>query len=377
MIAPASAIWLALLFAVAMLTGCVSGAAMSSGGGDGYSVYVASESADQVSHIRFEGGTATVERQRTVGSLASELDAPHGLAISPDGRHYYVTLGHGRPFGWLWKMTTDGDEVVARTMLGLFPASVDVTPDGEYAFVSNFNLHGDHVPSSVSKVHLPSMHEVTRTETCVMPHGSRVNPQGTRHYSTCMMDQLLVEIDVQTGSVGRMFSVEPGREGPAPVRRESGHRMPRDGMAVCSPTWVSPSHDGARVFVACNRSNEILEIDVGSWTLVRRISTGEGPYNLEPTPDGRLLLATLKNRNAPATEIFDISTGRSVGRIANATVLPHGIAITSDSRFAFVSVEGVGAEAGRVDVIDLATLSRVASVEVGQQAAGIAVVRSR
>ncbi|MBA2670715.1 MAG: YncE family protein, partial [Gemmatimonadetes bacterium] len=133
----------------------------------------------------------------------------------------------------------------------------------------------------------------------------------------------------------------------------------------------------ARVFVACNRSNEILEIDVGSWTLVRRISTGEGPYNLEPTPDGRLLLATLKNRNAPATEIFDISTGRSVGRIANATVLPHGIAITSDSRFAFVSVEGVGAEAGRVDVIDLATLSRVASVEVGQQAAGIAVVRSR
>jgi DNA-binding beta-propeller fold protein YncE len=345
--------------------------------GGGYRVYVASESADQVSLIRFENGRAMVERQRTVGSFASELDAPHGLAVSPDGRHYYVTLGHGRPFGSLWKMTTQGDEVVARTMLGHFPASVDVTPDGEYAFVANFNLHGDHVPSSVSKVHLSSMQEVTRTETCVMPHGSRVNPQGTKHYSTCMMDDMLVEIDVPTGSIARMFSVAPGREGPAPARREGGHRMPRGGSAVCSPTWASPSHDGARVFVACNRSNEIVEIDVGSWSLGRRIPTGEGPYNLEPTPDGRLLLATLKNRAAPATEVFELSSGRSVSRIANTTVLPHGIAISGDSRFAFVSVEGVGAEAGRVDVIDLTSLSRVASVEVGQQAAGIAVVRAR
>jgi DNA-binding beta-propeller fold protein YncE len=375
--ARASAARPSLLVALALLSGCVSSAGVPSGASVGYSVYVASESADEVSLIRFDGGVATVERQRTVGSLASELDAPHGLAISPDGRHYYVTLGHGRPYGWLWKMSVEEDEVVGRTMLGHFPASVDLTPDGEYAFVSNFNLHGDHLPSSVSKVHLPSMHEVARTETCVMPHGSRVNPQGTRHYSTCMMDQLLVEIDVPTGAVARMFSVAPGREGPAAARRQGEHRMPRAGVTVCSPTWASPSHDGTRIFVACNRSNEILEIDVESWTLVRRFSTGEGPYNLEPTPDGRLLLATLKNRDAPATEVFDLATGRSLRRIANTTVLPHGIAISGDSRFAFVSVEGVGAEAGRVDVIDIAALSRVASVEVGQQAAGIAVVRSR
>jgi hypothetical protein len=37
-----------------------------------------------------------------------------------------------------------------------------------------------------------------------------------------------------------------------------------------------------------------------------------------------------------------------------------------------VSSEGVGAAPGTVDVWDLAALARVASVEVGQQAGGIA-----
>ena len=34
--------------------------------------------------------------------------------------------------------------------------------------------------------------------------------------------------------------------------------------------------------------------------------------------------------------------------------------------------EGVGAQPGKVDVYDLAALTRVASVDVGQQAGGIA-----
>ena len=45
--------------------------------------------------------------------------------------------------------------------------------------------------------------------------------------------------------------------------------------------------------------------------------------------------------------------------------------ISPDSRYAFVTLEGVGAEPGTVDVVDLGALSRVASVDVGQQAGGI------
>jgi DNA-binding beta-propeller fold protein YncE len=355
----------------ALLAGCAGAAALPasapSAAAGGYEVWVASESIDQVSRILVEDGVARLDRQWTVGTVPVEIDGPHGLALSPDGRFAYVSIAHGTPFGSLWKLDAESGQVLERTTLGLFPATVDVTPDGEYGFVSNFNLHGDHVPSSISKVHLPTMAEVARTETCVMPHGSRVNPQGTKQYSACMMDQVLVEIDVATGEVARRFSVAPGMEGAEHAGME--HASDR----VCSPTWAQPSADGSKVYVACNRSAEILEVDVASWTLSRRFATGEAPYNLAVTPDGRYLLATLKNRSAPATEVIDLASGRSLARVPATTVLPHGVVVSPDSRFAFVSVEGVGSEPGKVDVIDLGTLRRVDSVEVGQQAGGIAV----
>jgi hypothetical protein len=45
--------------------------------------------------------------------------------------------------------------------------------------------------------------------------------------------------------------------------------------------------------------------------------------------------------------------------------------VTPDNRYAFISVEGVGAEPGTVEVIDLGSLTTVATVDVPEQAAGI------
>jgi DNA-binding beta-propeller fold protein YncE len=337
-----------------------------------YEAWVTSESADQIARVRFGPDGAEVVHRRNVGSMPVEIDGPHGVAASPDGRFIYVSIGHGVPFGSLWKIDVATDEVVARTLLGLFPATVSVTPDGEYAFVSNFNLHVDPFPSSISKVHLGTMAEVARTETCVMPHGSRINPQGTRHYSVCMMDQLLVEIDVATGEVSRTFSVARGMEGAAaPEATPMRHDDPN--AELCNPTWAEPSADGSSVFVTCNRAREVLEIDVDDWRVVRRFATGEAPYNLASTPDGRYLLVSLRNRPDPALEIYDLESGEQAGRVPTTTTLVHGIAVTPDSRYAFVTAEGVGSEPGRVDVVDLRTLRRVASAAVAQQATGIAI----
>ncbi|HUE97455.1 MAG TPA: hypothetical protein VMN39_12400 [Longimicrobiaceae bacterium] len=340
-----------------------------------YEAWVTSESADQVSLVRFGPAGAEVVHTQPVGMMPVEIDGPHGVAVSPDGSFIYVTTGHGVPNGYLWKIDTRTMQVLGRTPLGRFPATVSVTPDGQFGFISNFNLHGDPIPSSISKVHLGTMAEVARTETCVMPHGSRINPQGTRHYSVCMMDQLLVEIDVGTGAVRRFFSLAPGHEGPvegaagAPAEHE-----PAADADICSPTWAEPSADGSSVFVTCNRRGEVVEVDVASWAVERRIETGESPYNLATTPDGRYLLISLRNRTDPALEVYDVASGRQVGRVPATTTLVHGIAVTPDSRYAFATAEGVGAEPGKVDVVDLRELRRVGSVEVGQQATGVAVV---
>ena len=140
--------------------------------------------------------------------------------------------------------------------------------------------------------------------------------------------------------------------------------------ATCSPTWAQPSADGTRIYVACNKADEILEIDRDGWTVSRRFATGRGPYNLAVTPDGRLLVASLKQGGA--VQVWNLASGESVMQEKSSTTVTHGVAISPDSRYAFVSNEGVGAAPGKVDVYDLHALTRVASVEVGQQAGGIA-----
>lgn len=147
--------------------------------------------------------------------------------------------------------------------------------------------------------------------------------------------------------------------------------MPGD--VGCSPTWAQPSPDGTRVWVACNKSSEIVEIDAAAWSLARRIPAGDGVYNLAVTHDGSRLVAT--NKRGQSVSVFDTGSGRELARIPTTRRVTHGVAITSDDRYAFVSNEGVGSERSTVDIIDLTTLTRVATVEVGQQAGGIDVVK--
>jgi DNA-binding beta-propeller fold protein YncE len=355
-----------------------------------YRAYVASEAADAISLVRYGPHGLAVDHTLATGVMPNDIDGPHGLALSPDGASYFVSFAHGQPFGAVWKYSIPTDKVLGQVTLGMFPATMQVTPDGEFLYVVNFNLHGDHVPSSVSVVATDTLLEIARIRTCVMPHGSRLNAQGTRHYSACMMDDRLVEIDTGTLKVSRYFTVTPGQEAGhtgappsvqappaahAPHAAGHGTDPPPPGTKTCSPTWAQPSADGRRVFVACNASSDIVEIDAASWQAVRRLPAGPGVYNLAVTSDGRMLIAS--NRRGQSVSAFDTASGRELARLPTKRRVVHGIAVTHDDRFAFVTVEGVASEPGTVEVVDLAALKTVATVDVPPQAGGVDVLPDR
>lgn len=356
-----------------------------------YYVYVGAESADLVHRIRLDASGVSVDRTIPVGEMAVENEGPHGLNVSPDGSYWYMTTAHGVPDGKLWKFAAGPDTLVAAPiLLGKFPATLDLTADGLYALVANFNLHGEHVPSTVSVVFTPDMVEVDQIPTCTMPHGLRMAPDGVFAYTLCMMDDQMVEIDTRTFEVSRRFSVATGREaalvdwdvpeivtGPNGMSRTVGTGGGMPGMdhgahrmdPTCSPTWVQPAPDERTLYVACNKSDEILVVDRESWSMVRKFPAGRAPYNLGVTPDGRVLVASLKG--AGQVQFFEAATGRSLATVPSSTTVTHGVAVSPDSRYAFVSVEGKGSEPGKVDVYDLRTFTVVGSAEVGQQAGGI------
>src|SRR5882757_558338 len=289
--------WKPIIFCA--LLSCGLGARCGAPPAKEYWVKLVCESADRIATIKFGPGGAVVEKTTETRILQSDISGPHGIAFSPDKKNFFVTIGHGRPYGTALKYETATDRVVKQVTLGLFPATADVTPDGNFLFAVNFNLHGDPVPSSVSVVDTNEMVEVARISTCIMPHGSRIARDGRHQYSACMMNDLLVEVDTENMKVSRSFRVSAGREqgftGMPQEKTEhhEGVAMPMNMAEItCSPTWAQPSSDGSRVYVACNKSNEIVEVDAKEWKLVRRIPAGNGVYNLGVTSDGKLLLAT-------------------------------------------------------------------------------------
>ena len=192
----------------------------------------------------------------------------------------------------------------------------------------------------------------------------RLNRAGSTAYGTCMMDDKVVEIAPATYAITRMAAL--GAAGHAAMAHGAGG-------PTCAPTWIQPTADGKRLYVACNRNAEVLELDAGSLEVTRRIPTGKTPYNLAISDDGRILLATLKGQRA--LSVIDLTTGTEVAQLATSHTVPSGVQITPDGRYAVVSQEGKGAEAGAVDLFDVAARARLATVEVGAGAGGLAIAR--
>jgi DNA-binding beta-propeller fold protein YncE len=338
-----------------------------------YYVYVCAESDDTVDLVRFGPNGGEVLKRIPVGIFPNEIEGPHGIKVAPDGRHWYVSIAHGQPFGYVFKYTTGDDVSTGDVQAGLFPASMDVSPTTGFLFVVNFNLHGDMEPSSVSIIDTVTMTEIARPQQGIMPHGSRMSPDGRFNYSVAMMTDELYEIDALTFQVSRKLLLTKDDSTPTAASDNTAHQkaaeMTHASMGVTKPTWVQPHPKKRFVYVALQGVNQVVEVDLDRWKIARRFHTQNGPYNLGVSPDGRILIVTCKLNGS--TAFWDLDSGKELKSVANTRKVTHGVATSSDGRFAFVSVEGVGGEPGAVEVFDLKTFERRAAIDVGKQASGI------
>jgi WD40 repeat protein len=122
--------------------------------------------------------------------------------------------------------------------------------------------------------------------------------------------------------------------------------------------------------VAGNANTTIYEVDIDAWKVVRSFEgTGKGVYNLDVTADGKILVGTYKGDRAIG--IWDTESGEELARLDTLRPIPHGVVISPDGKYAFVTIEGIGGEPGSVEAYSLETLERVANIDIGKQAGGI------
>ncbi len=345
-----------------------------------YYAYVCAESEDEVSLVRFGPSGIEVTKTITVGSFPAEIEGPHGINISPGGRYWYVSIAHGNPFGSIHKYETGTDEWLGDVSVGMFPATLDVAATTGLLFVVNSDFYGDHVPSTISVVETSTMTEIAQFESGTMPHGARLSRDGRKLYSVNMMDDELVEVDALRFKVGRRLALgaamgtgtahgEHETDHPSDHRTAESHGSAH--AAAVEPSWVTPPTTGGMVYITALTGNAIHEVDTVEWKVARRLDTPvAGPYNAAVGPDERLLVVTYKKSDSIG--FWDLETGTEVARAATTRRIPHGVAITRDGRYSLVTVEGIGGEPGVVEVYDNSALRRVASIDIGKQAGGIA-----
>ncbi len=349
-----------------------------------YRVGVVSESGDIVTWLKPAGATLVVDRVVPVGIMPADIDGPHNITVAPDMKSYFITIAHGVPFGTLWRFDAGNDSLIGKATVELFPTTIAITPDGEFAFVANSDFHGDRPRVNVvSIVHVPTMAKITDLPACDMPHGVKVNNAGTFAYVSCMNSDEILEVDIGTFAISRRVKTGKGHDmnkmaaDPAHARHQTpaGSSPAPANLAdkECAGTFVSVSADDKTLYVACNYGNTVQVWDAATLTLTREIPVGLGAYNVEPAPDGSVAIVT--NKKDQSFSIIDLKTLAEVARVKTAKKIVHGIAFSPDSRYAYVSQESIGSDPGAIDVVDLATRKVASSIAIPAQPTGVTILK--
>ena len=215
-----------------------------------------------------------------VGDVPVELEGPHHLAASPDGKYIYYNLsnyvpgtgsgphgshGTGTVPGSVVKLDAVTTEEVGEVLIDRSPGDVILTADGKYAFVSHYDLlrlqaaltSGTGLPDSaysdVAVVETETMTRIAMIPVCPTAHGEGLSADGNTLYVTCANSDQIAVLDVTDRAhptVTTRVNV-----GPTPGTLDQPSYSP---YALA----VSPA-DGT-VWVSDNRSADVRVFDPGT-----------------------------------------------------------------------------------------------------------------
>jgi YVTN family beta-propeller protein len=211
------------------------------------------------------------------------------------------------------------------------PASVAITPDGKYAYVT------DSEDESVSVIETGLRRNVaTIEEVGKFPFGIAITPGGKYAYVTARGGNKVAVISTQTKKVVKSIAV--GLE----------------------PTGVAISPTGKFAYVANHADNDVEVINTETMTLApgEPIKVGEGPMGIEFTPAGTAYVVDQVGKevsaiNTATKNVTKIPLGEKTGE-------PRGITISPDGTEAYV----VGLGTGPISVINTGTNKFTGEIEV-------------
>ena len=286
--------------------------------------YVANGASDTVSVV----DTAT----NVVVAIIPVGDRPDELAVTPDGSRVYVVNTQS---GTVSVISTASNTVIATVPVGANPQTVTITPNGARAWVSGYS--GTVVIDTATDT------VVGRVPSLPLTFDVAFSPDGTRAYAAD--GEALVVVDTATLAV---VAVVPG-----------GH----------SPFEVEVSPDGSRVYVLSSVS-EIRAYNTATMALVAHAHVSEDATDIAISPDGTRLY--VPKRFPTGILVLDAAT-LAVLTTVPLDFLPHGIDVSPSGDRLYVTGIGSPNHADALVVVDTATNTRVATIQVGDNPLNVVV----
>ena len=247
------------------------------------------------------------------GHAGVSRGAPVELAFTPNGKYAYVSnySMYGNGFGgegtdtcypgqygpsFLYRIAIDKLKIDDAIEVGAVPKYVAITRDGRFVLVSNWCGY------DLSIVSTRLGRQVKRISLGPYPRGIAVTPNGKSAYIAVMGTTNIAHLNLQTWKVSWLYGVGSG------------------------PRHLVVSPKGRWLYATLNGEGTVAKIDLRHGVVTRKVSTGDAPRSMAISPDGKALYVV----NYFSNTVSKVRTG-DMRVLQNVSVNSSPIGITYDA----------------------------------------------
>ena len=332
--------------------------------------------------------TACASQQRAAQPVPDAASArPSGIVVASNMREDSASLIRA----------SDG-QVLAKIATGRGPHEVAISHDGRWALVTNYGA-GREPGSSISVIDVQQrkVARVIDLGSYRRPHGIAFLPSDTAFLVTAEANRAVLVVNFATGAVTRVLQTN-GRGSHMLALSRDGTRLvvsniPDATISVFNlrtdtaastiavarqPEGIAITPDGRYAWVGSNADSIVTVVDLTSQRAVDSLRGFGLPYRIAISPDGQR--AVITDPAKAIVRIVDVPSRRELSTItfSRDSVLPtaeipgspspEGVAISADSRWAFVTLQG----RNRVAFVDLERRVVVGLARTGEWSDGVA-----
>ena len=296
-----------------------------------------------------------------------------------------------------------GWKEIARIATGEAPHEVAVSPDGKLAVVTNYGTR--QAPgSTLTVIDIPGKRAVKTIalQGYSRPHGIVFLPGGQEVLVTAEAQKALLRVDVQAGEIrsairtdqdvshmvvaapeaGLAFVANIGSGSVSVIDYQKGKRVKTISTAA-GAEGIALTPDGKQLWVTNRADNSVSIIPVQKLLVEARLPAGGFPIRIKFTPDGKHALVS--NARSGDVSVFDVKSRKEIQRISmqvtpvekkegrlfgddfSGSPVPVGILIPPDGRYAYVA----NTNADVISVIDLHSWKLAGRLKAGPEPDGM------